>query len=842
MDTPLSPTEITTCLAPPYNTQITLDRIREIGMSQFDINNNDTMMSYPNIKSPTSDVNFRQAIAYMVDKPTMISTYLSTYAIQLESPLMPWLRWYDPTMVTHPYNPATACQILYNNGWRGSPSPPSLSDVIVTKDRSTLTWSSGATTVGWHGWWFRHGTQWFQFDFTNLDTMKSTIDVLLNLPVANHDNGEFGLDGLVDVVINPGSSPTTTYSNVLLDNVDPNNLVYAHMDPGGSPRATVHLSISKDYVVGGHIAIQVLRHTDSNLAPTAPIGTKQPIIMTDPPTVPSGVYENGDANTVHLFVYTEEGDGGSTVTSANGEGFVSLTYTTTVVQNSFNVHFPATWPQLSGGPNVAGLNLKDVLINGPHTVSDPGLIFYRRSDLIDLNGAARDLIWGTGTAFGLEGIGIPVDDNSVPLSSCLPHVLYNKDFHLYTGRWILGRDPDYLYDMWSGDSMNWDVSEFSLNYDNINDPLWNSAVRNIKYASTLEAAQVASHAACAAFSLDVPFIPLWTVDGYLAHKNNWHALNMEGYGVRHWWNLYCTNNPSVGITGGTLRVGLSHDIESLNPIYPDPFSMYQYAGPIYNWWEDNKYTKSCCPLNIGIDMPWTVNGWTIGTWTNPNTGMSASKISFTLRTDIKWINPITGTIAGSVTPEDVRFSTQYIYDHSGWDYPKVQDLFVNPDGSLKIEIAGNTITFYESVYSIWAANWLGETPILPKYVFETTADPHGFYAGGLPPETAMVGCGAFYFVSYTPGVSMLFEANRNYFKTIVPNTDTDPVRIKLDWGIFKSNVKSGDWTVNVLDLIIVAQALGWNGPPGDIPQDINKDGHVNVLDLIIVATNIGASW
>jgi hypothetical protein len=96
--------------------------------------------------------------------------------------------------------------------------------------------------------------------------------------------------------------------------------------------------------------------------------------------------------------------------------------------------------------------------------------------------------------------------------------------------------------------------------------------------------------------------------------------------------------------------------------------------------------------------------------------------------------------------------------------------------------------------------------------------------------------------SYAQLVTCLLEANRNYFRTIVPNTDTNPTTIKLDWGIFKSNPKSGDWTVNVLDLIIVATALGWTGKPGDIPQDINKDGKVNVLDLIIVATNVGASW
>lgn len=38
----------------------------------------------------------------------------------------------------------------------------------------------------------------------------------------------------------------------------------------------------------------------------------------------------------------------------------------------------------------------------------------------------------------------------------------------------------------------------------------------------------------------------------------------------------------------------------------------------------------------------------------------------------------------------------------------------------------------------------------------------------------------------------------------------------------------GDWTVNVLDIIMMAGALGLVGPLGDIPRDVNKDGKVNV--------------
>jgi hypothetical protein len=48
-----------------------------------------------------------------------------------------------------------------------------------------------------------------------------------------------------------------------------------------------------------------------------------------------------------------------------------------------------------------------------------------------------------------------------------------------------------------------------------------------------------------------------------------------------------------------------------------------------------------------------------------------------------------------------------------------------------------------------------------------------------------------------------------------------------------------DGKVDVLDLIIVAIKLGWEGTPGSIPADVNTDGTVDVLDLILVARALG---
>jgi ABC-type transport system substrate-binding protein len=258
------------------------------------------------------------------------------------------------------------------------------------------------------------------------------------------------------------------------------------------------------------------------------------------------------------------------------------------------------------------------------------------------------------------------------------------------------------------------------------------------------------------------FIPLYTNIGYMAHREPWRVVNVESYGVRHWWNIVRINNPDIGPVGGTLRWGFKSDVFLLNVIY----SMQQWDCYILDKVFDTLIKFN--PLDITVDMPWMASGWTVGTWTNPATCELASKISFTLKSGIKWVNSTNGAILGVVTPEDVRFSFQYVYDNVGSNYPMVDDIYVDSlTGKLKIEIVDNTITFYESFLSAWALHWLGSLPIIPKFVYEDITDPHGFTPGNLGIEKTLIGSGPFYYVNYTCGTSALLKANRNYFKTMV---------------------------------------------------------------------------
>lgn len=158
-----------------------------------------------------------------------------------------------------------------------------------------------------YGWWVRYSNQWVEFRFEGIrkDQIPSDcVDVEFNLGVTQNLDGNQGLDGLVDVVVNPGTNNAITFTDILLDNHDPRNVVYPHQG-GATYLAHGKVKIPKCAIRGDSVVVRILRHTDTYSAPYPASGRKVPIDMTTvPPTVPLGVYENDDAHTVHINVNT----------------------------------------------------------------------------------------------------------------------------------------------------------------------------------------------------------------------------------------------------------------------------------------------------------------------------------------------------------------------------------------------------------------------------------------------------------------------------------------------------------------------------------------------------------
>lgn len=194
------------------------------------------------------------------------------------------------------------------------------SDKSYKWDNPVITWQGTGEDFNWAGWggyWFRHGTEGIAFTFTGIDKtllVSEWVDIEFHLEITNCMNGDAGLDGLLDIIINPGI-PVYNYTinNVLFDNLDTTNLVYA-TGTGGTYETETHVTVNKNYIVNGTITIKVERHVDdSNINNHASPGTLAPIDLgtqdTSTPIVPSNVYENDDPYTVHIGVRTTDSTG-----------------------------------------------------------------------------------------------------------------------------------------------------------------------------------------------------------------------------------------------------------------------------------------------------------------------------------------------------------------------------------------------------------------------------------------------------------------------------------------------------------------------------------------------------
>ncbi|MCL4447464.1 MAG: ABC transporter substrate-binding protein [Candidatus Thermoplasmatota archaeon] len=86
-------------------------------------------------QQPMNNLTFRQAVSYLIDKNTIVNTYMSGFGSAGDSPLPPfWTAWYNNSVVRYPYNLAKAEQLFNEclpmgpNGLRtlpnGQPIPP----------------------------------------------------------------------------------------------------------------------------------------------------------------------------------------------------------------------------------------------------------------------------------------------------------------------------------------------------------------------------------------------------------------------------------------------------------------------------------------------------------------------------------------------------------------------------------------------------------------------------------------------------------------------------------------------------------------------------------------------
>jgi len=460
------------------------------------------------------------------------------------------------------------------------------------------------------------------------------------------------------------------------------------------------------------------------------------------------------------------------------------------------INYPVGWPGRESGPNL-----------------DP-LIFYIRSDDINRRKPA-----GEDYVNKLTAAGIPVDARERDRSVCHDDVMVNHDFHLYTGGWSLSRDPDWLYYLYDSE-WHWHPGP-DQNYDNVHDAQLDSYLEGIAFAVTIDDAITACHNAQKrminppndpTFPGLAAIIPLWATSGYTAYRRPMvYAVNEAGYGTTNGYTMLVAYTQDATY-GQTIHWGFKSDVQMLNPLYSNWVWDTYVIGEIFDG------ILAVNPYNLALDMPWICSSFTTTTYLGGEFGNETlSRVILTVRDGAKWHD------GQPVTAEDVKFSYDYIRSYDDcWLYSSVSDITnVTLIGTNQVQIDFDVLT-------VWALHWAMGIYLLPKHIYESITDPHGFTPGGLPAEQVLIGCGPYKWDLYSSGEYFTLAANRDYFKAIHPFGDVNL-----------------DQQCDIYDIIHVAASFGLKrGEPGyDITADVKSDWDlVDIYDLILVAGDFGKVW
>ncbi|MEM2352126.1 MAG: ABC transporter substrate-binding protein, partial [Thermoproteota archaeon] len=285
-----------------------------------------------------------------------------------------------------------------------------------------------------------------------------------------------------------------------------------------------------------------------------------------------------------------------------------------------------------------------------------------------------------------------------PRAVLSPKVMGDRDYHIYTGGWSLGRFPTYLFFLFH--SMFW--YPYGSNYvtgvdkeGNPNYPDVDEAVAGIWYAKSIDEAVASCKKFCGLHAEHCITIELWSYSSYWAYRKNLvGVVNMNGYGIE---NAYTFLN-AYRVDGGPIRMGCISGPSRLNILYSQWYFEYAFLDRIYTG------LLSVQPYNLAIDQPWVAQDWEIGTWLDGET--EKTKVTYYLRKDVGIVAPETGCVyPRPFNASDLEFTIWYNYAFTdSWQYGSFMDVKfteikdVNGDGwsELIVYFDDMSIWFYAS--------------------------------------------------------------------------------------------------------------------------------------------------
>jgi len=447
-------------------------------------------------------------------------------------------------------------------------------------------------------------------------------------------------------------------------------------------------------------------------------------------------------------------------------------------------------------------------------------------------------------------------------------------FHLYSGGWSFGRDPD------SGTTIFLSIyhTPGNLNYDGYNSAAYDAEVNAMLTSASPGISTNPSDGRYHCYlAQDIMMgeagaIPMFVLAGYKIYLSNWRGVvNQAGFGTNSWWTFL--NAHTVGVGGGDIiKYGWEGDLVSANIITAQWYWDIEVLGKIY----DSLIAVN--PYNVAQDIPYIAQKWTVGTWGPGNT-----VIDFELREDVWWQDvplhdrhaityngghQIDGPFVNvPFTPVDVAFSLEYTRDIlDAWNNliaSPVDHVVMNPVwqpywpaskpgwytadvdygipwqsdyAQFDAAVSSDNIVVYLNQAMSWIGlHWIGGVPLIPMHIWgqikmsdALTVDPS--------PTTGYdfaYGTGAYVFLDHVVGTSITlipFATGQSYrsitlqhsyfWQPVQPTPeDTDVAYFKVSTSTLwlasfgASETLHNYDTVNAYTVEVTQyfDAMGWNG-------------------------------
>jgi ABC-type oligopeptide transport system substrate-binding subunit len=290
---------------------------------------------------------------------------------------------------------------------------------------------------------------------------------------------------------------------------------------------------------------------------------------------------------------------------------------------------------------------------------------YSRADAAR-RGAADMLEAGFGT-LGVQFTDTP-GGGGVAWQKCM----VEKDYHMYTSGWIyIGPDPDYLFDLYHWD--NYYHPEDPPNFGAISQylPDLQTALEGIKFAPDAATAQSYAYTAQEIFAENACETPICATSSPKAY-NKWYTggndgvivgnaedkyrgqsweqvVNMMGQGSNNAWTFLNAYPGTYEYGDGNMiaRYGWKDNTmpQTLNPMY----SSWYWESEIWNKCYDGLGSRD--PYTLGpVEVPGIAENWTLGTWVDPDTSETLTKVTLKIRSDYIWADEV------PVTMDDVIYT------------------------------------------------------------------------------------------------------------------------------------------------------------------------------------------